>query len=152
MKTLPRRDLRESAFRRYEADIARGTRETFILTPVGVTPLTYCARFKDAILGFQRYKYQSFLIPEGFDLSLLTVHETADGRVLIKNRAAVSQTLRKELDRASVEKAVKTKSENPEAPALKVSYSNAEEKAWLLSLEGKYDVATRDNGREIEYY
>jgi hypothetical protein len=93
MSDLPRPDLREPAFRKYESDIARACKGTIkisreLLLAMGIKPATYVCRFRDAILGYKRYSYQSAMIPSGFDFSNLRLAETTDGGVNIYNALA----------------------------------------------------------------
>lgn len=86
---LPRRDLREPAFRKYELYIARACSQSIIIDPqaeLTFTPSTFIARFRDAILAKKRYNYPSSLIPPSFDISKLEAAEIPNGRVLIKNK------------------------------------------------------------------
>lgn len=92
MNPLPRFDLREPAFRRYERYIALACKGNLIVDPkaeLGVSSLTFCARFSDAILAKRRYKYSSAIIPDAFDLTLLRAVELDDGRVLLRNTSIV---------------------------------------------------------------
>lgn len=88
---LPRRDLREPAFRKYEPFIAKACSQSYYLTPksdpsIKCSSATFAARFRDAILAKKRYNYHSNLIPSTFDLSKIEVFEFLDGRVLIQNK------------------------------------------------------------------
>lgn len=84
----PRFDLRESAFRRYEKYIARAYNETIIIDPfleLGIKPDSFVCRFKDAVLGYTRYHYQSHLIPSDAVL-IFRVTPLLDGTVEIIHR------------------------------------------------------------------
>lgn len=91
VKRLPRRDLREEAFRRYESAIAEGCVHSFTLDPKQyskygkMTPLTFICRFHDAILGYRRFNYPSTLIPKDFDVTKLHAVEIFGGLVEIIN-------------------------------------------------------------------
>jgi hypothetical protein len=94
---LPRPDLREPAFRRYEPLIAKAIKShqtvfTYADFPVGAkkvvkTARTFISRFSDAKLAYKRYRYQSSSIPTSFDLSNLVCTELQDGSVLVRNHA-----------------------------------------------------------------
>jgi hypothetical protein len=96
VQPVPRPDLRETAFRRYEIFIAEAAvKKTLIVDfsrfPCGPKktvrlPRTFIARFNDAKLGYKRYCYSSTLIPKGFDVANLLATELSDGTVLIENQ------------------------------------------------------------------
>jgi hypothetical protein len=87
----PRRDLSESAFRRYEPFIAAAaTRDYYEVNTITeltrpVKPQTFCTRFRDALLAFRRYHYHSHIIPVGFDVRCLKVAVLKNGNVLVAN-------------------------------------------------------------------
>lgn len=87
-KILPRRDLREPAFRRYELYISRACEHSISIDPreLKLSQATFAARTRDAILSKIRYNYPSDLIPPTFNLANLEVLELSDGRVLIQNK------------------------------------------------------------------
>lgn len=88
---LPRYDLREPAFRRYEPFIARAlVNGRLLVNPIAefdLKPSTFKARFRDAVRAYRLYKYKSTQIPANvpYDLS---VNETANGLILIVNELA----------------------------------------------------------------
>lgn len=83
---LPRADLREPAFRKYEAFIAAACKGSIVLNPLeGQTSTTFQARIRDAILGYKRYKYVSKLIPINYPLHQLKVIPLNNGQVRINN-------------------------------------------------------------------
>lgn len=96
-RVLPRHDLREPAFRRYEDLIAKAaTQRQLLITlfdlPMGLTGRrtsckTFCARFADAKLGYKRYHYKSYLVPKSFDVDNLIAYELNDATVVIRNYA-----------------------------------------------------------------
>lgn len=91
LQILPRIDLREPAFRRYEPIIAEACKQTIEYNPLlklNVNPHTFACRFRDAILGKRRYHYHSSIIPRDFDITVLRVHELSNGNVLIENPVA----------------------------------------------------------------
>jgi len=95
---LPRFDLREPAFRKYERVISKALESTeIIVDPRSVAaegrPMnayTFCRRFKDACSAFRRFGYASQLISRSQDLGVLRVSETAQGQVRIRNMSKFS--------------------------------------------------------------
>jgi len=86
VKTLPRYDLQERAFRKYEAAIAEACKGSVVITPpIKMSAYSYMVRFRDACLGYRRYGYKSDMIPPGYDLTMLKPEVCADGKVLIRN-------------------------------------------------------------------
>lgn len=93
---LPRFELREDQFRRYEQDLADACYASKVVDPARYagkkkrTPSahTLAVRLRDAKLAYRVYGYKSTLIPTGYDLENITVRETADGRVLLSNKKA----------------------------------------------------------------
>lgn len=84
---LPRYDLREPAFRRYERYIQRATERSYIINPreeLNLSPNTFILRFRDAITGFKRYHYSS-TIPKDFEFKRIRLRETDNGEVLVEN-------------------------------------------------------------------
>lgn len=84
---LPRYDLREPAFRRYESIIA----EAVVKGSTTVDPQamemktsTFIARFRDAVRGYRHYHYESSKIPSNIAFEL-RLEETTTGLVHIKN-------------------------------------------------------------------
>lgn len=97
---LPRRDLREAAFRKYEQYIAKAltervfyidTRTAFGADDFGenykrpMLAATFCLRFNDAKLGFKRYGYQSNLIPRHANLACIKPTEYDMYTIAINN-------------------------------------------------------------------
>lgn len=112
VETKPRYDLREPAFRRYEPYIAKALLGSYILNPMaelGLTPTTFVARFRDAILAKKRFGYRSFSVNcEPEELDAIRATESVDGNVIIKNevaecRAQEVRTASKELDFTPIE-------------------------------------------------
>lgn len=90
---LPRETLREPAFRRFEPFLARGCHGTVVIRMEEVPgmklkPKSFITRFLEARLGFQRYGYESSLIPPGYDLNKIKISETHDGKVMLSNPEA----------------------------------------------------------------
>lgn len=86
---LPRIDLRVEAFRKYEPLIGRACYGSFTHTLNSrIKPRTFITRFKDAILGFERYHYPSTLIPPNANLRAIKLFELSDGNVLVENTKA----------------------------------------------------------------
>jgi len=84
---LPRRDLTETAFRKYEHVIARGCVEDFEHDTGAMSAYTFIARFNDAKLGFRRYGYESKAIPEDADVTLVQAKPISEFCVYIFNHA-----------------------------------------------------------------
>src|SRR5512146_2172573 len=87
---MPRFDLREPAFRKYETFIAQACyQHEFKVNPMmrlRVSPATFVARFRDALLAYKTYGYHSDAIPKGAVLSGIKAFELVGGvDVLIKN-------------------------------------------------------------------
>ena len=131
---LPRHDLREVAFRKYEPYIAAACNgsTTFDPAKLGLKPRTFIARFNDAVLGLTRYHYKSNYVPTSFDFKHLHLHELTDGQVYVKN------TLIRDVLSASNHDAVMALAQRltakTEFGSWKISFATADERAWLLSL------------------
>jgi hypothetical protein len=88
---LPRFDLREEAFKKYELVISEAckTNELCIdpktIFARSLKPHSFITRFHDAILGYLRYGYSSEYLDPSFNYSALKAFETPDGQVLIRN-------------------------------------------------------------------
>lgn len=83
---MVRTDLREPAFRKYEAFIAAACKGSVTLNPLnGQSTTTFQARLRDAILGYTRYKYVSKLIPINYPMHQLKVIPLNSGQVRISN-------------------------------------------------------------------
>lgn len=104
---LPRFDLREKAFRRYEKYIAQACQDVVIMHPfldLGIKQDSFVARFKDAVLGYLRYRYDSKVIPTNAPL-VFRVTPLLDGTVEITPRhliTAVQPGVDTKLNRESV--------------------------------------------------
>lgn len=97
---LPRPELTEPAFRRFEHIIARvAVERTFhippALFPAGkssarkrMSSTTFCSRFRDALLAYKLYKYTSMQIPRGCDLSAVRCFQNRNGSVTVENELA----------------------------------------------------------------
>ncbi len=137
----PRFDLREKAFRRYEDVISRAVKQSFIipLKAFDVKQHTLYCRIKDAILGKKRYKYNSMVIPDTFDLDSLKVMELADGRVAIVNTPYEKSRLAKPTypasDHERIAWLIRQMAANQIPPGVEVTYSTPEELAWLEQYE-----------------
>lgn len=85
---LPRFDLREKPFRKFERYIARAMNETYEIDPFMELKLkahSFVVRFKDAILGFKRYKYDSMLLNQSMDFDCIKLYELPTGWVRVIN-------------------------------------------------------------------
>ena len=157
--TLPRYDLRETAFRRYEALIAEACRGSFTYDPfiMGIKPRTFVARFRDAILGYKRYGYESFVIPKDFNLDSITCVELTDGRVHIRRMVFDNQPSYKTCPTDESVIALMTsiaKREIVDLPVL-VSYQSPDERDRILAtakLHPEIDCHVRDHNGKLNFY
>lgn len=143
-KPLPRRDLREEAFRKYESFIARACYKPIFVDPkVEMDPplaaTTFAARIRDAILAKRRYGYSSTIIPE-IDLSQLEVLEYSDGRVLIQNKTPIIPE--KPVEKPNLEPLVLAamhKVARKEAKDFTLTADSKAELAEILAIAAKHD-------------
>lgn len=147
-QTLPRLDLREPAFRRMERLIAKACVETFSLNPktdvegISMNPHTFCLRFRDAIIGFKRFKYRSSMIPKGVDLDTIKCTEDTDGlRVHVSNSKTEEFSSIHAAEKARVLEVIAKKRQEPPDPQfygveILVAYSTPEQRQWLLTQAG----------------
>jgi len=108
-KTLPRRDSREAAFRKYEPFIARGLIGETTIDPkveLDLSATTFVARFRDAVLAKKKFGYKSRFVPDGVSLENLTADELENGLVLIKNATAAPANVIPPDDKFSEERIV----------------------------------------------
>lgn len=92
---MPRFDLREPAFRRYEPFMAQAAVKGQIIIQPFEFPAsktrqmkkanTFICRFYDAKTAYNRYHYVSRIIPKDFAVENLKCTELRDGSVLIEN-------------------------------------------------------------------
>src|SRR5690349_1249842 len=92
---MPRFDLREPAFRRYEPFMAEAAVKGQVIVhpyefPASKTRQmkkanTFICRFYDAKTAYKRYHYVSRTIPKDFSVENLKCTELRDGSVLIEN-------------------------------------------------------------------
>ena len=141
---LPRLDLREEAFRKYESYISRAISGSYTLNPQldlakPMNPHTFCTRFRDAILGYRRYHYPSEIIPKNYDVNLIKAFELADGNVLIENESADKATanLHAARDQEKILDIVRRKDLFPPDPEVYgreifVDYDTPEQRNWLI--------------------
>lgn len=89
LNILPRKDLREPAFRKYRHHIEMAARCHLHTIPPyelgGRSASTWVQRFTDAKTGYKRYHYQCDL-PLNFNIDFLVARECADGSVTIINK------------------------------------------------------------------
>lgn len=161
---LPRFDLREPAFRRYESFIAKACKGSYELRPTEFdeprSARTFCMRFRDAVLAFKRYGYFSDAIPKGYNIDNIRALETTRGTVLLENLAAdsVKATSFGELafsDMPRILSALKVFDDFPFDPSrpkliprpdrFNVSFSTPEEKAALTELKYSHPVLVYDS-------
>lgn len=83
---LPRVDLREGAFRKYEPFIAKASKQRTIFTPSTMTtpmkPQSFIARFRDAVRGYKLFKYHSIHLSDSSCLDF-TYEEYSNGSVAV---------------------------------------------------------------------
>lgn len=157
-KPLPRYDLREPAFRRYERYIARACEQDMLVIDVSkdrvtageriITARSFCLRFRDAVMGYLRYHYKSDMIPPGYPVNLLKCMEVGQFHVRIENRGR-SQFLANRMlnasDKAAVEALCKRITDESAAAVERkeiverkehlVVWNTVEERDWLASLD-----------------
>ena len=152
--SVPRSDLREKAFRKYERYINRALHETYELDPgveLQMKPATFIARFKDAILGFQRYRYSSILFTQDADFNAIRLYELPTGYVRIINTTVLAainspKVLRAAKDRDAILAIAKEYHYRSREDQTFITYDNATEHAWLISLPNDLDIDVRDYG------
>jgi hypothetical protein len=162
---VPRFDLREPAFRKYEAFIAQACKGTIEVDPAerGMTAKTFRARFMDAVLAFKRYRYPSEIILSTYNVDDIQALELVSGKVRLWNPRAdaigsARDSMLKASDRESIltmikvydewvwdeEKALRDRdSAFPQPSTFNVAFSSAEERNWLSSLGDTHPVAIR---------
>lgn len=155
---MPRVDLREKAFRKYERYINRALEQTYELDPgveLNMKPATFIARFKDAILGFQRYRYDSILFRQDADFRAIRLYELPTGFVRIVNTTQLAASNTTKVLKASVDKEqilalAKEYHYHSRDDQTFVSYDSSAERAWLIGLqtpEGDFSIDIRDFGK-----
>jgi len=85
---FPRLDLREKAFRKYERYIGRALNESYKVdtrVELGISPQTFILRFKDAICGFKRYRYESILFKQDADFDNIKLYQVSINDVSVVN-------------------------------------------------------------------
>jgi len=89
IKLKPRPGLQEVSFRRYEKWIARACKGSVSIDVKNLIPPCKASSFmvgiRDAMRGFRLYDYKSTEIPAGYDVGRISVHETEDGRIYLRN-------------------------------------------------------------------
>jgi hypothetical protein len=152
---LPRPDLREPAFRRYEIYISKIVNEgSFICFPqydMHIKPRTFIARFRDAILGFQRYHYDSFVIPKDANLNDLICVERSDGSVSVRQTTYVKQVTKVTDDYilTSMKKVAETK------VFIEVAYASDEERDHILAFVTQHceiDCYAKEHNGKVTLY
>lgn len=107
-RVLPRVDLRESAFRKYEHYIAmacQGSYELDVRKEMKNTARTFMVRFADAKRGFKLFGYLSSKIPHGYELRNITVKELEGDKVMVVNEVADAESKRKRKEQEKVKQA-----------------------------------------------
>lgn len=151
---MPRPDLTEKAFQRYEPFIARGLSGSYnvdvsTLTSQdgfkrGIKPITFCARFADACLAYRKYGYASSMIPSDADVHDVYAKPQKDGTVRIYNRKQdrLAQTESRRLHARNKDLVLRLANDindqrvkGNRSDSYYIGYDTPEELAWLLSLE-----------------
>lgn len=155
VNALPRWDLRENAFRKYERYINRALHETYELDPgveMNMKADTFVCRFKDAILGFKRYRYKSILFGPDADFNSIKLYALPTGWVRVVNTtftAAVNtpKVLQASRDREEIIAIAKEYHAHSRDDQTFISYDSPTERAWLIGLgENEYSIDVRDFG------
>jgi len=164
--SLPRYDLREQAFRRYERYIAMACSEMVFILDLkkeferagrrAPSPRTFALRFRDAIIGYLTYHYESDTIPANATgyLDKIRVEELDGGRVRILNPGReLMLTMDKNTYSATQQDRVIELFEKLHDRTLDgkfyVRYDSPEQLKWLLSLNDKYDVSVKIEGDQL---
>ena len=85
---LPRHDLREPAFRKYEPLLALAIKQTVIIHAdrfPGMRASSIVCRLRDAIVAKKRYSYTSDSIPHDYNWSNIRIRELTNQRVILSN-------------------------------------------------------------------
>jgi hypothetical protein len=163
---LPRPDLREKAFRKYERYINRALHETYELDPaieLRMKPHSFIVRFKDAVLGFQRYRYSSIFFSHDTDFKPIKLYELANGYVRIVNESLADSLLSKanvnssllhvSRDMLRILEIAKQYHLHAREDQTFVQYSTPEERTKMINLQtdhdGDYSIDVRDFGPGI---
>lgn len=155
-KILPRHDLREPAFRRYENCIAKAATQrqlilSFLELPMGLTGKrasckTFVARFADAKLGYKRYGYKSYLIPKNFDVDNLVAYEMTQDSVVIRNYALSTAPIVPILssDHETIMRIIRDLPNWLVGSRVTVKLVDAADYDWLRSLESAHNIIVYD--------
>ncbi len=146
---LPRFDLREPAFRRYEKFLIQAMNKPFVVDPKEcfdkpITPTTFIARCKDAVLSLRRYRWKSQV--DLAKLAKLRMTETINEMVWIDpNRPAggdggdIAQEVFLLANHSAIESLLGRLSSREVSGPVEVSGS-PEDIAWFQGVSKNYDV------------
>ena len=155
---LPRFDLREKPFRKFERYINRALHETYELDPyveLHLKPHSFVIRFKDAILGFQRYKYTSRLFDQEANFKAIRLYELPNGWVRVVNEnnnltaSDPTKLLHCERDHDKLLALVKSYHLRELDGQVFFQYSTDQQRQQWLAMQqpaGDYDITIRDFG------
>lgn len=144
---MPRRELSEEAFRRYEKYISEAQQNslcvwdlTLLNDPNFKRPMgyaTFIARLHDAITGFRRYHYYSTLVDSKFDWKNLTIGYNRAGHVVVDNKKVSTFVSRlcisnQEVLLKEIPKRLAELSSNPDVIIL-VYYDSPSEREWAVT-------------------
>ncbi len=144
---LPRFDLREPAFRRYEKFLIQAMNKPFVVDPKEcfdkpITPTTFIARCKDALLSLRRYGWKSQV--DLAKLAKLRMTETINEMVWVdSNRPEERPKEEKEVfllaNHSAIESLLGRLSSREVSGPVEVSGS-PEDIAWFQGVSKNYDV------------
>lgn len=153
---LPRVELREEAFRRYEPYIVKASFGSCTIDPKPMKAHSFICRFRDAIRGLSLYNYETD-IPQGTNLQALKCYETANGMVYIKNE---STELKKRNTPAQESSVLNTSSRevltaklltlipsNVDMMEVNVTFVNATDHSWFADISPDIYVHPQDVGK-----
>lgn len=148
MNELPRIDLREPAFRKYEPYIIKACHGELVVDPIrlNMKASTFMARFRDAVLAYKKYNYHSGQIPRDNPLDFKIV-ELDTGEVKISSRRQIIGG-RPAFDRDAVHDLVKELSARTKTGPYDFFGLSDDDLAWLQSLQDvhMYDIVVTIKG------
>ena len=162
---LPRPDLQEPAFRKYERFISRACFDEIIIDPSNcfkrpMSAQSFCNRFRDATRAYRLFKYKSDLIPKDFDTTQLKCFALANGSVLVKAPALTKISCPKISNTASAsnESEVRalfqhiTENQDPIyiATTKRVTFTNTTELTLIHSLMKEYPKVSGEPDSQVE--
>lgn len=129
-RVLPRIDLREEAFRRFENTIANACKGSFVVKPrveFGISPRTFLIRFTDAKRGYKLYGYYSDLIPANYELDRIKTVELDNDEVWIMNKFEDQQRARRMVKKSAWKEEGKWKANQKEQPGSVLEFQTIDE-------------------------